>query len=245
MAGLSNGHNSRGIFLCRKKRNKLRNRETRKEILNRRFTKGEISQEEYEEQNEILILKSSKMKTIVKILLIIGVIGSLTSCKSTFNASETMAEQENRNAVYQEIISSPSQFNEFIDLAQQDEGARKLMMKNHMQMMESGKMKTMMENNPEMKEKMKAHMQKMMEENPEMKKKMQTMMLAKMMESEPGRKMLMDEIHNNKMMKEEMKAKMMQMMNENPEMMEEMKQKMMEKNPEMMKKMKGKMKNEK
>lgn len=173
------------------------------------------------------------MKTIVKTLLIIGAVGTLISCKSSFNASETMEIQGNRNAVYQEIISSPSQFSEFIDMAEQDEGARKMMIQNHMQRMESGKMKKVMQNNPELKQKMKSHMQKMMEKNPEMMQKMQSKMLSKMMKGKKGRKMLMDKIHNNKMMKKEMKAKMMQMMNENPEMMEEM-----------MQKMKGKMKNE-
>ena len=161
------------------------------------------------------------MKTTVKILMTVGLVGTMLSCKSTFNATETLQVEENRNAVYQEIISNPSQFSEFIDLAQQDEGARKMMMQQHMQKMESGNMKMMMDKNPEMKE------------------KMQSKMLDKMMESEKGRKMLMDDIHNNKTMKKEMKAKMMQMMDENPEMM----QKMMKKNPEMMKKMKGKMKN--
>jgi hypothetical protein len=183
------------------------------------------------------------MKTIVKTLLIIVTVGTLISCKSTFNAAETMEVQDNRNALYQEIISNPSQFNEFINLAQKNEDAKKIMMKTHMEQMESGNMKMMMEKNPEMKEKMQSHMQMMMEKNPEMMQKMQSKMLDKMMESEKGRKMLMDEIHNNKMMKKEMKEKMMQMMDENPEMMETMMQKMMEKNPEMMKKMKGRMKN--
>ncbi|SDD89856.1 hypothetical protein SAMN05421636_102262 [Pricia antarctica] len=184
------------------------------------------------------------MKTIVKTLMIIGAVGTLVSCKSTFNATETMEIQTNRNAVYQEIISNPSQLEEFIDLAQQDEGAKKVMMQQHMQKMESGNMKMMMEKNPEMKEKMQSHMQMMMEKNPEMMQKMQSKMLDKMMENEKGRKMLMDEIHSNKTMKKEMKAKMMQMMDENPEMKEEMMQKMMDKDPEMRKKMKGKMKNE-
>ena len=107
------------------------------------------------------------MKTIVKTLLVFSVIGSLMSCKSTFNAYETMENLENRNALYQEIISNQSQFSEFIDLAQQNEGAQKIMMQNHMQMMESGKMKTMMEN-PEMKAKM---MQKMKEKDKGMKVK--------------------------------------------------------------------------
>ncbi len=179
------------------------------------------------------------MKTIVKTLLVFGVIGSLVSCKSTFNAYETMENQENRNALYKEIISNQSRFSEFIDLAQQDEGARKLMMQNHMQMMESGKMKTMMEKNPEMKQKMKSHMQKMMEENPEMKEKMQTMMLDKILESPEGRKMLMQKMHENKEMQGEMKKNMMEKMKENPAMMEEMMKMMME-NPEMNEKMKEK-----
>lgn len=183
------------------------------------------------------------MNTIIKTLLIIGVFGSLLSCKSSFNVSETMETQENRNSIYQEIVSNPDRFNEFIDLAQQNEGAQKLLMQKHMQMMESGDMEMMMGNNPEMKEKMQSHMQKMMEKNPEMMQKMQAKMLEKTMESERGRKMLMDKIHNNKMMKKSMKERMMKMMDENPEMMEEMMQKMMEKNPEMMQKMKEKMKN--
>jgi hypothetical protein len=159
------------------------------------------------------------MKTIVKIALIIGVIGSIMSCKSTFNASETMEVQENRNALYQEIITNPSQFNEFIDLAQQDEAARKIMM-------ESGKMKAIMENNPEMKEKMKSHMQKMMEENSEMNEKMQTKIVDKMLNDPEGRKMLMQKMHEHKEMQEDMKAKMMQKMMNDPEMKEKMMEKM-------------------
>jgi hypothetical protein len=178
--------------------------------------------------------------TTVKILMAIGLVGTMVSCKSTFNATETLQVEQNRNAIYQEIISNPIQFSTFISEAQKNEAAKKIMMKAHMEQMESGNMKMMMEKNPEMKEKMQSHMQKMMEDNPEMKEKMQSKMLNKMMESEKGRKMLMDAIHKNDMMKKEMKEKMMQMMNENPEMMEEMMQKMMDKNPEMMKKMKNK-----
>jgi hypothetical protein len=170
------------------------------------------------------LYKIKNMKTTVKILMTIGLVGTMLSCKSSFNATETMQVEENRNAIYQEIIANPVQLTNFISEAQKSEEAKKILMKAHMEQMESGNMKMMMDKNPEMMQ------------------KMQSKMLAKMMESEKGRKMLMDEIHNNEMMKMEMKAKMMQMMNENPEMMEEMMQKMMDKNPEMMKKMKGKMK---
>ena len=184
------------------------------------------------------------MKTIVKTIMVMALIGTVVSCKSAFNATETLQVDENRNAIYQEIISNPIQFANFISEAQKSEEAKKILMKAHMEKMESGDMKMMMEKNPEMKAKMQSHMQMMMEKNPEMMQKMQSKMLDRMIASEEGRKMLMDEIHKNKMMKKEMKTKMMQMMDENPEMMEEMKQKMMEKNPEMMKKMKGNMKNE-
>ena len=183
------------------------------------------------------------MKTTVKILMVIGFIGTITGCKSTFNASETMQVEENRNAIYQEIISNPVQLTNFISEARKNEDAKKIMMKTHMELMESGDMKMMMDKNPEMKEKMQGHMQQMMDKNPEMKKKMHSKMLDKMMESEKGRKMRMEKMHNNEMMKKEMKERMKKMMEENPEMMEEMMQKMMEKNPEMMQKMKEKMKN--
>ena len=147
------------------------------------------------------------MKTTVKLLIVIGILGTFVGCKSTFNASETMQVEENRNAIYKEIIANPVQFNNFISEAQKNEEAKKMLMKAHMEQMESGNMKMMMEKNPEMKEKMQSHMQMMLEKNPEMMQNMQSKMLDKMMESEKGRKMLMDEIHNNKMMKEEMKEK--------------------------------------
>lgn len=177
-----------------------------------------------------------KMKTTVKILMAISLLGTMMSCKTTFNATETLQVEQNRNAIYKEIISNPVQLSNFINEAQKNEEAKKLLMKVQMEQMESGNMKMMMDKNPEMKEKMQSHMQMMMDKNPEMMQKMQSKMLDKMMESEMGRKMLMEKIHSNNMMKKEM----MQMMDENPDMMEEMTQKMIEKNPEMMQKMKKK-----
>lgn len=94
-----------------------------------------------------------------------------------------METQQNRNAVYQEIISNPAQFNELLDLAANNEMAKKTLMQNHMQMMESGKMEAMMKKNPEMKEKMKKMMQEKMEKDPEMKEMMGKMMMKKMKEN--------------------------------------------------------------
>jgi arylamine N-acetyltransferase len=116
------------------------------------------------------------------------------SCKSTFNASETLQNDENRKELYQTIISDSSKFSEFLDVAANNKDAQMLLMKNHMKMMEDGKMMEMMKDNPEMKKKMEQKMQEMMEKNPEMKNMMMMMM------------------------------KMMEKMQENPEMMKKMKE---------------------
>jgi hypothetical protein len=207
------------------------------------------------------------MKATVKILMTVGLVSTMLSCKTSFNASKTMQVEENRQAIYQEIISNPVQLTNFLSAAQKNEEAKKILMKTQMEQMESGNMQMMMDKNPEMKEKMQSHMQIMMDKNPEMMQMMHSKMLDKMMGSEMGRKMIMGKMQTNNDMKKEMKENMMQMMHDNPDMMGEMMQKMMEqnpemmqklmeqnpemirkmmdKNPEMMKKMKGKMKNEK
>ncbi len=87
-----------------------------------------------------------------------------------------MQVEENRNAIYQEIISNPVQFTNFISEARKNEEAKKILMKTHMEQMESGNMKMMMDKNPEMMEEM---MQKMMEKNPEMMQKMKEKMKNK------------------------------------------------------------------
>ncbi|MFO7746047.1 MAG: hypothetical protein R6V36_11780 [Psychroflexus sp.] len=152
------------------------------------------------------------MKTISRTVMIIGMIGAFVSCKSSFDAAETMEAQNNRQAVYQEIISDPAQMKEFTQMAQQDDEARKVMMQSHMEMMESGKIMKMMKNNPEMKEKMKEDMQSMMQNNPEMMEKMQSKMIEKILKSAEGRKKLMKAMKENPEMKKAMMKEMMQNM---------------------------------
>lgn len=137
------------------------------------------------------------------------------SCKSTFNASETLQNDENRKELYQTIISDSSKFSELLDVADNNKDAQMLLMKNHMKMMEDGKMMEMMKENLEMKNMMMKKMMEKMQENPEMMKKM----MEKMQENP------------------EMRKQMMEKMKENPEMMKMMMEKM-QANPEMMKKMK-------
>lgn len=154
---------------------------------------------------------------IMKNFLIFLAIATLlltASCKSTFSASKTLQNDENRKELYQNIISDSIKLTEFLEVAGGNKEAQMLLMKNHMKMMEDDKMMEKMQKNPEMKKKMAQKMQKMMEKNPEMKK----MMMMKMMEK----------MHENP----EMMNKMMEKMHENPEMMQKMKE-MMQKMKEM------------
>ncbi|MDF1518018.1 MAG: hypothetical protein RQ864_02730 [Lutibacter sp.] len=122
------------------------------------------------------------MKNIL-IFLAIATLLLTASCKSTFNASETLQNDENRKDLYQSVISDPIKLTEFLEVASSNKEAQMLLMKNHMKMMEDGKMMEMMKGNPEMKIKMEEKMQEMMEKNPEMKKMMMMKMMEKMQEN--------------------------------------------------------------
>ena len=158
------------------------------------------------------------MKNILKLSMIATLLLLIVSCKSTFNASETLQNDENRKQLYQNIISDPVKFSEFLEVASSNKAAQMLLMKNHMKMMENGKMMEMMKENPEMKEKME--------------KKMQEKMRKKMMDDPAEREAMMDKMHSkmkeNPEMMEKMVDKMIMMMHENPKMMEMMKKKMKE-----------------
>jgi hypothetical protein len=145
------------------------------------------------------------MKKIVKMLVVMTFIATLVSCMETFNATETLQVDENRNAIYQEIISNPIQFTNFISESQKSEEAKKILIKSNIVKMEPGDIKMIMDKNPEMIQ------------------MMQSERLDQMMASKEGCKLLMDEIYKNKIMKKEMEAKMLQMMDENPEMIKKIK----------------------
>src|SRR3972149_8521448 len=128
------------------------------------------------------------------IFLAIATLLLISSCKSTFNASETLQNDENRKELYQNVISDPVKFSEFLEVASSNKAAQMLLMKNHMKMMENGKMMEMMKENPEMKEKMEKKMQEKMENNPEMQKKMQEKMRKKMMEDPAEKEAMMEKM---------------------------------------------------
>lgn len=92
------------------------------------------------------------------IFLVIATLLLTVSCKSTFNASKTLQNDENRKELYQNIISDSTKFTEFLEVAGGHKNAQMLLMKNHMKMMEDGKMMEAMKKNPEMKKKMEQKM---------------------------------------------------------------------------------------
>jgi len=152
------------------------------------------------------------------------------SCGTTQTASEALVENDFRNDVYKEIVSDETKFMEFMNVAHASKEANSWLMKDHMQMMENGKMMEVMKANPEMQEKMKKMMQEKMEKDPEMQKKMMEKMKAKMMEDPAMKEAMMENMHAEMKGKPEMAEKMMdkmiQFLHENPEMMDKMQAKM-------------------
>jgi hypothetical protein len=144
------------------------------------------------------------MKTIVKTLMIMAFIATVVGCMGTFNDTETLQVDKDRNAIYQEIISNPIEFTNFISATQKNVESKKILMKSRIVKMQS-------------------HMKMMMDKNTEMTQMMESKILSKMMASKEGCKLLMDEIYKNKMMRKEVEAKMLQIMDENPEMMKKIK----------------------
>lgn len=170
------------------------------------------------------------MKNVLKFTLVSAFGLLFTSCGTTRTAPEAMAENEFRNQVYKEIVSDQSKFTEFMQVVHNNDEAEKWLLKDHFQMMENGRMKAVMEKNPEMREKMKKMMHEKMENDPEMQKKMQDKMKAKMMDDPEMKQAIMQDMHAkmkaNPEMAEKMMDQMIQFLHENPDLMEKMKAKM-------------------
>ena len=158
----------------------------------------------------------------------------LSSCGTNKTAAEALTENDFRNNVYREIVNDESKFMEFMEVAHANPPADMWLLKDHMQMMESGKIQEIMKNNPEMKEEMQKMRQEKMEKAPKMQQKMeqkmQNKMKKKMMNDPEIRKAMMQEMHqkmkSNPEMADKMMDQMIQFLHENPELMEKMKAKM-------------------
>lgn len=136
----------------------------------------------------------------------ISLLGTIISCKPTFNAAKTLQVEQDKNAIYNEIISNPAQLANFLSEAQKSEEAKKILMMAHIEQMESGNMEAMMNKSPEMKGKMQSHMQSMMEKNPEMEHKM----MGKMMANKEQKQQMMIQMMNDTTMNQQMMEKMME-----------------------------------
>jgi len=170
------------------------------------------------------------MKTVLRITFV-SIFGLLlSSCGTNKTAAEALTENDFRNNVYREIVNDESKFMEFMEVAHANPPADMWLLKEHMQMMENGKIQEIMKDNPEMKEQMQKMKQEKMEKHPKMQQKMQKKMKKKMMNDPEMRKAMMQEMHqrmkSNPEMAEKMMDQMIQFLHENPELMEKMKAKM-------------------
>jgi hypothetical protein len=184
------------------------------------------------------------MKNVFRVS-VVALLSLLTvSCGTTQTASEALVENDYRNDVYRVIVNDQAKFTEFMQVVHNNDEAEKWLLKDHFQMMENGKMKEVMEKNPEMKEKMKHMMHEKMENDPEMQKKMMDKMKARMMEDPAMKEAMMENMHakmkENPEMADKMMDKMVQFLHEQPELMEKMKAKMKAHQAEMEKEHKAK-----
>ena len=174
------------------------------------------------------------MNTVLRIAFV-SIFGLLlSSCGTNKTAAEALTENDFRNNVYREIVNDESKFMELLEVAHANPQADIWLLKDHMQMMESGKIQEIMKNNPEMKEKMQKMRQEKMEKAPKMQQKkqqkMQKKMKRKMMNNPEMRNAMMQEMHqkmkSNPEMADKMMDQMIQFLHENPGLMEKMKAKM-------------------
>lgn len=170
------------------------------------------------------------MNTVLR-LTFVSIFGLLlSSCGTNKTAAEALAENDFRNNVYREIVNDQSKFMEFMEVAHANPPADMWLLKDHMQMMENGKIQEIMKNNPEMKEQMQKMKQEKMEKAPKMQQKMEQKMQNKMMNNPEMRMAMIQEMHqkmkSNPQMADKMMDQMIQFLHENPELMEKMKAKM-------------------
>ncbi len=183
------------------------------------------------------------MKNVFRLSMVALLSLFTISCGTTQTAAEALVENDFRNDVYKEIVNDEAKFMEFMNVAHASKDADSWLMKDHMQMMENGKMMEVMKANPEMQEKMKKMMQDKMEKDPEMQKKMMEKMKTKMMEDPAMKEAMMENMHAemkaNPEMAEKMMDKMIHFFHENPEMMDKMQAKMKAHQAEMEKQQKA------
>jgi len=156
---------------------------------------------------------------------------TMNQCKSSFNP-ETFAGWKKIKMHLSRIISNLISLNPFSSGgAKKTRGKKKILMKLHMEQMESGNMKMMMEKNPEWRKMQSPYADwNDGEKSGNWCKRCNPKMLDKMNgEWKVVRKMLMDESIKTKLMKRRLKGKMMQWMDENRWMKEENDAEMMEK----------------
>src|SRR6056297_3320339 len=156
------------------------------------------------------------MNTVLRITFV-SIFGLLlSSCGTNKTAAEALAENDFRNNVYREIVNDESKFMEFMEVAHANPPADMWLLKDHMEMMESGKIQEIMKNNPEMKEKMQKMKQEKMAKAPKMQQKMEQKMEQKMQKKMKGKMM------NDPEMRKAMMQEMHQKMKSNPEMADKM-----------------------
>lgn len=115
----------------------------------------------------------------------------LTSCGGYKEAAEAFQEDDDfRDQAYTQIATNENYFNEFLEEVHDNEQAQLWLLKDHLDHMENGNIQTLVDGNPELKQRMKSIMESKLRENPQLCKVVQD----ELMDDEEFRMLVVKEV---------------------------------------------------
>ncbi|TDQ31184.1 hypothetical protein [Zeaxanthinibacter enoshimensis] len=108
------------------------------------------------------------MKLFRNTLLISGTALLMASCGANKSTAEQLEDEDYKNRMFQTIVSDEDNFTDLLEKAHNIRQAELILIKDHLDMMESGKVKSLVADQPELQQRMKALMQEKLNENPQL-----------------------------------------------------------------------------
>lgn len=114
----------------------------------------------------------------------------MASCGGYKEAGEAFEDQEFRNQAYGQIVDNENYFDEFLNEVHDNEQAQNWLLQDHLDHMENGTIQGIVENDPQLKERMKSVMEAQLKANPQLCKVVQ----EELLEDEEFRMMVVKEV---------------------------------------------------
>ena len=164
------------------------------------------------------------MKILRNTLLISGTALLIASCGANKSTAEQLEDEDYKNRMFQTIVTDEGNFTDLLEKAHNIRQAELILIKDHLDMMESGKVSALVANHPDLQERMKSMMQQKLNENPELCLNVKD----RLMEDQEFRNAVKDQLREEMANDPEMVDMMIVKMTEDPEMRKKVVDKMME-----------------